>query len=77
MFVVDELKLNKHKVVSVPRNKDLYARVGGRIPQQGTSGFRSELGKDKFEVLADSESAIMAEYQQELEKKKMPLAEDK
>ena len=75
MFVVKEMQLNKHKVVSVPRNKDLYARVGGRIPQQGTSGFRSELGKDKFEVLADSVAAIMDEYQKELNKGKMPLAE--
>lgn len=75
MIVIDDLQLNKFKVVSVPRNKDLYARVGGRIPTQGTTGFVSELGKDKFEVLADSEAAIMQEYQQELSKQKMPLAE--
>lgn len=75
MKVIEKLKLNKHKVVSVPRNRDLYARVGGRIPQQGTSGFTSELGKDKMQLLADSEEAIMNEYQQELDKKKVPLAE--
>lgn len=75
MIVIDDLQLNKFKVVSVPRNKDLYARVGGRIPTQGTTGFVSELGKDKFEVLADSEAAIMQEYQQELSKQNMPLAE--
>lgn len=75
MIVIDDLQLNKFKVVSVPRNKDLYARVGGRIPTQGTTGFVSELGKDKLEVLADSEAAIMEEYQQELAKQKMPLAE--
>ena len=75
MIVIEKLKLNKHKIVSVPRNKDLYARVGGRVPSQGTSGFVSELGKDKFDILSDSESAIMQEYQEELSKKKMPLAE--
>lgn len=75
MIVIDDLQLNKFKVVSVPRNKDLYARVGGRIPTQGTTGFVSELGKDKLEVLADSEAAIMQEYEQELSKQKMPLAE--
>ena len=75
MKVIEKLKLNKHKVVSVPRNCDLYARVGGRIPTQGTSGFTSELGKDKMQLLADSEEAIMQEYQQELDKKKVPLAE--
>lgn len=75
MIVIDKLQLNKFKIVSVPRNKDLYARVGGRVPSQGTSGFVSELGKDKFEILADSEAAIMHEYQEELSKNKMPLAE--
>lgn len=75
MIVIDKLQLNKFKIVSVPRNKDLYARVGGRVPSQGTSGFVSEMGKDKFEILADSEAAIMQEYQEELSKNKMPLAE--
>lgn len=75
MIVIEKLKLNRHKIVSVPRNKDLYARVGGRVPSQGTSGFVSELGKDKMQILADSEEAVMQEYQAELSKKKMPLSE--
>lgn len=75
MIVIEKLRLNKHKIVSVPRNKDLYARVGGRIPSQGTSGFVSELGKDKLDVLADSEAALVAEYQQELKKTQRPLAD--
>lgn len=76
MIVIEKLKLNKHKVVSVPRNKDLYARVGGRVPSMGTSGFTSELGKDKMQILADSEEAIMNEYQSELKKNQMPLKTD-
>lgn len=75
MIVIDKLQLNKFKIVSVPRNKDLYARVGGRVPSQGTTGFVSEMGKDKFDILADSEAAIMQEYQEELSKKKMSLAD--
>lgn len=77
MFVIEKLKLNKHKVVSVPRNRDLYERVGGRVPNQGTTGFQSEYGKDKMQILADSEQAIMQEYLQELDKRKMPLADGK
>lgn len=76
MIVIEKLKLNKHKVVSVPRNKDLYARVGGRVPTMGTSGFTSELGKDKMQILADSEEAIMNEYHSELKKNQMPLKSD-
>lgn len=64
MKVIDALKINKYKNVSVPRNKDLYARVGGRIPNQGTRGFVSEYGKDKLQVLADSEAALVEEYEQ-------------
>ena len=73
MIVIEKLQLNKHKVVSVPRNRDLYERVGGRIPSQGTTGFVSELGKDKMQILSDSEAAIQAEYEQSLKDKQMPL----
>ena len=74
MKVIDKLQLNKFVNVSVPRNKDLYARVGGRIPQMGTSGFVSELGKDKLQILSDADEALNAEYQQELKKNQMPLS---
>lgn len=61
MKVVDALKLNKHVVVSVPRNKDLYSRVGGRVPQLGTGGFKAEISKSKLDMIADSESALIEE----------------
>lgn len=64
MKVIDALKLNKFKQVSVPRNKDLYARVGGRIPSLGTTGFVSEYGKNKMDVLSDADAAISAEFEQ-------------
>lgn len=70
MFVIDGLKLNKFRRVSVPRNKDLYARVGGRIPQLGTGGFVSELGKNKLDILSDSEAALEAQM---LKDNQMPL----
>ncbi len=63
MFVVDSLKLNKHEAVSVPRNRDLYARVGGRIPSMGTTGFTAEIGKSKLDIINDSETAIMNEIE--------------
>ena len=70
MYVVEKLKLNKFVPVSVPRNRDLYACVGGRIPQMGTTGFTSELGKSKLDLLADSEASLESQM---LKDKQMPL----
>lgn len=61
MKVIKSLKLNKFQPVSIPRNRDLYARVGGRVPSLGTGGFTSEIGKQKLDLLADSEAAIEAQ----------------
>lgn len=61
MKVIKSLKLNKFQPVSIPRNRDLYARVGGRVPSLGTGGFTSEIGKQKFDLLADSEAALEAD----------------
>lgn len=61
MFVIEKLRLNKFAPVSIPKNRDLYARVGGRIPSLGTGGFTAEYGKDKMQLLADSESALEAQ----------------
>lgn len=70
MKVIDKLKLNKFVPVSIPKNSDLYARVGGRIPSLGTGGFTAEFGKDKMQLLADSESAIEAQM---IKDSQMPL----
>ena len=61
MFVIEKLRLNKFAPVSIPKNRDLYSRVGGRIPSLGTGGFTSEYGKDKMQLLADSEAALEAQ----------------
>lgn len=61
MKVCDKLKLNQFQPVSVPRNKDLYCRVGGRVPSLGTTGFTSEYGKSKLDIISDSESALIDE----------------
>ena len=63
MKVCPSLKLNKYEAVSIPRNRDLYARVGGRIPSIGTSGFTAEIGKNKLDIVADSESDLLAEME--------------
>lgn len=70
MKVKEKLKLNKFKPVSVPRNRDLYARVGGRIPQLGTGGFISEFGKSKMDLLQESEVALEAQM---LKDNQMPI----
>lgn len=65
MFVIEKLRLNKFAPVSIPKNRDLYARVGGRIPSLGTGGFTAEYGKDKMQLLADSEAALEAQMLKE------------
>lgn len=70
MKVIDSLKLNKFKPVSVPRNRDLYSRVGGRVPSMGTTGFVAELAKNKMQVLSDADSFFESEM---LKDSQMPL----
>lgn len=70
MFVIEKMRLNKFAPVSIPKNRDLYARVGGRIPSLGTGGFTAEYGKDKMQLLADSEAALEAQM---LKDSQMPL----
>lgn len=65
MFVIEKLRLNKFAPVSIPKNRDLYARVGGRIPSLGTGGFTAEYGKDKLQLIADSEAALEAQMLKE------------
>lgn len=64
MKVIDSLKLNKFKNVSVPRNKDLYSRVGGRVPKNPTSGFVSEYGRDKMQLLQDADDSLTKEFEE-------------
>ena len=62
MKVIDELKkLNKYKCVSIPRNRDLYERVGGRIPPIGSGGFTAELGKNKLDIMASDVEYVEAQ----------------
>ena len=70
MFVNEKLKLNKFVPVSIPKNRDLYARIGGRVPTLGTGGFTAEIAKNKFDLLADSESALETQM---LKDSQMPL----
>lgn len=63
MKVVEKLKLNKFQPVSVPRNRDLFERVGGRVPPVSAKGFVSEYGKSKLDLLADSERSLIEEME--------------
>lgn len=70
MYVIEKLRLNKFAPVSIPKNRDLYERVGGRIPSLGTGGFTAEFGKDKMQLLADSEASLEAQM---LKDSQMPI----
>lgn len=70
MKVFEKLKLNKFVPVSVPRNRDLYARVGGRIPPIGSDGMTAEIGKSKLDIIADDVAFADAQM---LKDNQMPL----
>lgn len=78
MFNVPEkMKLNKYKSCSLPRNKDLFTRVGPRVPQSSSSDvvdadFNSrkldELGRTLNQVQYEQYAAEMAKIDAEREK---------
>lgn len=66
MIVVEKLKLNKFKQVTIPRNKDLFMRVGSRPVtdiQDGqvahfTNGTMEELSVIESQVLKDNQMTL-------------------
>lgn len=78
MFNVPEkMKLNKYKSCSLPRNKDLFTRVGPRVPQSSSSDVvdadynsrkLDELGRVMSQVQYEQYAAEMANIDAEREK---------
>lgn len=67
MIVNDKKKLNRFKNVRIPRNKDLFARIGARdIPMHSdgaTADFNSRLVDKLSAQLSDYESQMLRESQ--------------
>lgn len=74
--VPEKMKLNKYKSCSLPRNKDLFTRVGPRLPQSSSpdivdadynSRKLDELGRTMSQVQYEQYAAEMAKLDAERE----------
>lgn len=78
-YVPEKMKLNKYKSCSLPRNKDLFTRVGPRVPQSNTSDVvdadynsrkLDELGRTMNQVQYEQYASEMAKLDAERDKQK-------
>lgn len=66
MIVIERLKLNKFRPVSIPKNKDLFMRVGTRpIPDMAdgqvasfTNGVMDEMDSFEAQVIRDKDMPL-------------------
>lgn len=62
MFVIDKMKLNRFRAVSIPKNRDLFLRVGARAlpPMQDgqvadyTNGVMDEMDALEAQVVREN-----------------------
>lgn len=73
MIVQEKKKLNKFKQVRIPRNKDLFARIGGRDIPMHQDGQVADFNTRTVDIV----SAQLADYEsQMLRESQMPLSTD-
>lgn len=61
-------KINAFEDVKVLTNKDIYEKVGQRMPQQQTSGGKALFGLSKVQSAALGEQLVMRDLAEETEK---------
>lgn len=61
--VVKRLKLNKFRAVSIPKNKDLFMRIGRRPLPAMADGQIASYNSNTMDVLSDIEAQILKENQ--------------
>lgn len=61
-------KINAFEDVKVLTNKDIYDKVGQRMPQQQTSGGKALFGLSKVQSAALGEQLVMRDLAEETEK---------
>lgn len=59
MFVIPKLKLNKFRVVSIPKNRDLFLRVGSRILPKMEDGQVAHYGNGVLDDVDYFESEVI------------------
>lgn len=70
MYVPEKLKINKLRVVSIPRAKTIMDRLQGRVPTPAAySGDESmPMAQNKLDGLREAEHSVMEEYDKMLQK---------
>lgn len=70
MPVIPEImkKINAFEDVKVLTNKDIYEKVGQRMPQQSASGGKALFGLSKVQSAALGEQLVMRDLAEETEK---------
>lgn len=63
MFVHPKLKLNKFRMVSVPKNKDLFFRVGKRPVFDMADGLVANFSNDTMNALSAVEDQYLKDNQ--------------
>lgn len=77
MIVHPKKQLNKFEHFRIPRNKDLYARVGNREVPMHSDGHMADFNSRKIDALAKSlDMAEEAYYHQQLKERQMPSDTD-
>ena len=66
--VISRLKLNRHRCVSIPSNKDLFQRIGQRVLPPMADGQEAVFVNGTMDALDAVEAQLIREGQ-------MPLAE--
>lgn len=68
MFVPEKMRLNSFRVVSIPRNKDLFMRVGARPIAEMADGQVASYTNGEMDSLDSLEAQLLKDSQ-------MPLAD--
>lgn len=61
-------KINAFEDVKVLTNKDIYEKVGQRMPQQSAAGCKALFGLSKVQSAALGEQLVMRDFVEETEK---------
>lgn len=69
MFVIERLKLNKFRAVRIPKNKDLFARVGARPVVDMADGQTASFTNGTMDAIDAMEANVIKDSQ-------IPLADD-
>ena len=67
MFVVEELRLNTFRNVSIPSNKDIFSRVGSRPVQNMQDGQTASFSSNTMDALDDLEAQVLKDSQMPLD----------